>query len=151
MLVKQVIPLELIRCVSSCLSHRACRHVHAMCVPRRWQLLHGLCFMICLLAARAAVASHKCHSRVRHFGRVFVLPYRSSPLCGLSAVEYLVCMSLWPVWSTFLSRKSAFLTAQTAKFFWPRRGGASRPARPGFPAAFRLPHHFAIANGSRTE
>ena len=45
--------------------------------------MHGLCFMICLLVARAAVASHKCHSRVRHFGRVFVLPYRSSPLCGL--------------------------------------------------------------------
>ena len=73
--------------------------------------------------------SHKCHSCVRHFGRVFALPYRSSPLYGLCAIAVLVCMSLWPVWSTFLSRKSAILTAQNAKFFWPR--GAAPHGRRG--------------------
>ena len=36
--------------------------------------LYALRFMSCLLAAEAAVAFHKCHFRVRHFGRVYAFP-----------------------------------------------------------------------------
>ena len=68
-------PLELIRCEIPCLLHAARCLVHVLWIALTPSLaMYALRFMSCLLAAEAAVAFHKCHFRVRHFGRVYAFP-----------------------------------------------------------------------------
>ena len=45
---------------------------------------HGPLFWHLLCVKESSAASHKCHDRVRHFGRVFISPYKtpSTPLAA---------------------------------------------------------------------
>ena len=74
MLVKNGMTL-LIRCVSLAFCmHAARRLMHVVDCLDSIVVMHGLRLMSCLLALEASVASHKCHFRVRHFGRYFGFP-----------------------------------------------------------------------------
>ena len=63
--------------------------------------MYALHLLRCLLAAGAAVASHKCHDRVRHFGRVYTFSYVSARSVCLSVMSVL-SVSLWRWWTAIL-------------------------------------------------
>ena len=74
MQVENGMPLELTTCAHPCLLHAAHRHAWCGCLDPESLPMHALHLVSCLLAAGAAVASHRGHFRVRDFGRVYALP-----------------------------------------------------------------------------
>ena len=61
----------------ACMSHE--HHTHCSLVITRlpaWHTLAGLLILNLPCCVESPAATHKCHFRVRHFGRVFALPYK---------------------------------------------------------------------------
>ena len=90
--------------------------------------MYALHLLRCLLAAGAAVASHKCHYRVRHFGRVFRFPVCKahdpcvSPcdVCGAVGLRFCKEIGVFEreILKNFLASRGRRLTAGAARF-WP--------------------------------